>query len=483
MLFRPFVVSPATLMVVVAGLALMRGMGTGLHPTLGLPSLGSERGDLEVVIRDADWDVAIPARVRIHGEGSTPDPDGSVTVTAAGRVTVTLAAGRYRVSVSRGPEWTLFATTIDIEPGLTTIEARLRHVIDPGDFVACDFHVHAAPSRDSEVGLEERVASLAAEGVRFAVATDHNHVTDYAPAARALGLHDFGTAPGVEVTTWAPSFGHFNAWPLARDPNAARGGAPSFRDTTPSALFASLHALGPDVLVQVNHPRLDDGIGYFDAIHLDAASGRADRGASLDFDAIEVWNGYELGEPAALDENLVDWMALLRAGHRVSATGNSDSHDVAFHTAGYPRTYVEVAGGAVDDPNAVARALREGRAYVTSGPLLDVRLDGKGPGETVQSEGVADLDVRVRAPRWVDADRIEVWMNGALVASSALEETGRSDETRTLRFRAPLEVHEDGFVIILVRGERPLHALFDDQDVYPIAFTNPIWIERTDTPR
>lgn len=483
---HPAVLRPGIVVVAFGAALAGRALASSPPSILALPHQESDRGELEVVVRDADGGAPIAARVRVDGVALTPDPDRSTFVTAGAPLTITLAPGRYRVVASRGPEWTIASEVVDVEEGgLRTVELSARHAIDPGDHVACDFHVHAAPSYDSDVTISDRVASLAGEGIRFAVATDHNHVTDYEPSARALGLRDFASAPGVEVTTWEPSFGHFNAWPLVRDPGDRRGGAPRFAHTTPAELFAALHAIDPEVIVQVNHPRLDE-IGYFD----DQERGRGSK-ASFDFDAIEVWNGYELHSLAALDRNLQDWMSLLSRGYRVTATGNSDSHDLELHTAGYPRTYVRLSDSSAPDATAVARALREGRAFVTSGPLLDARIEGRGPGETVEVDGVVRLDVEVRAPSWIDVSRVEVWMNGALVLSEAWQDDPAAGVTRTIlapaHMRDPsvqrrhasalLEVHEDAYVIVVVRGERPMTALFENRTVRPAAFTNPIWLE------
>lgn len=480
---RPPALQPSIVVVAFGAVLGWRALAMAPPP---VPAVANEpgTGELEIVVRDAESDAPIAARVRVDGVELTPEPARRTIITSGAPAMVTLPRGRYRLLASRGPEWTMATELVEVAPGARrVVDLSIRHAIDPVRYVPCDFHVHASPSPDSDVGLEDRVASLAAEGIRFAVATDHNHVTDYAPAARALGLRDFASAPGVEVTTWEPQFGHFNAWPLVPDPSDPRRGAPRFRNTTPSELFGALRALGPDVIVQVNHPRLDH-IGYFD--HRD----RQGREASLDVDAVEVWNGYELRSTEALDRNLADWMALLSRGHRVVATGNSDSHDVDRHPAGYPRTYVRLSGSNEPDAASIARALRAGHAFVTSGPFLDVSVEGRGPGETVHTDGVARLDVEVRSPPWIDVTRVEVWMNGALVLVEALhvEEpplTNRATlrvrrandpAVRRRRMQALLEVQEDAYVIVVARGDAPITALFDRRIVHPVAFTNPIWL-------
>ena len=115
---------------------------------------------------------------------------------------------KQRVVVPAGP-----AGSQRIEPiGLT----MQREVATPG-FVACDTHIHTLTfSGHGDSSLEERMITLAAEGVELPIATDHNHTTNDRPAKQMLGLARYFTAvSGNEVTT---KVGHFNAFPL--DPEA-----------------------------------------------------------------------------------------------------------------------------------------------------------------------------------------------------------------------------------------------------------------------
>src|SRR6185436_4085985 len=102
-----------------------------------------------------------------------------------GRGTLEVPHGRYEVLVSHGPEWEVARESVDVEHrDAATLHAVLRHVVETPGWLACDFHLHAAPSDDSGVSLTDRVASLLTEGVELAVASDHDHVTSY---ERALG--------------------------------------------------------------------------------------------------------------------------------------------------------------------------------------------------------------------------------------------------------------------------------------------------------
>ncbi|HJL18457.1 MAG TPA: CehA/McbA family metallohydrolase [Sandaracinaceae bacterium LLY-WYZ-13_1] len=456
---------------ITAAVALLGSLAPSARPAASPATVSPRAARLRVFVHDPSG-APLHARVRVVEIGGDAR---RAAVARDGEAALTLAPGRWRVTVSRGPERSIDRRVVALRSGReATVEARLRRVLDPGEHVPCDLHVHAAPSADSEVSLDARVRSLAAEGIRFAVATDHNHVTDYRAAAEAAGLRDLGTAPGVEVTTWEPSFGHFNAWPLAVDRADRRGGAPAFSGTSPAALFDALHALGPDVVVQINHPRLDDGIGYLDRVGFDPARGTTEGKASFAADAVEVWNGYELRDLDALDANLRDWMALVGAGHRLVATGSSDSHDLHRHPAGYPRTYVRVPGGRVDDPARVAAALRAGHAFVSSGPLLEVRANGAGPGEVARHDGVVRLEVTARTPAWMRLDRLEVWLGGARIRDEALPPAPARDGARAWTYRSSLEVHEPTFVVVRVRG--PATPALGARPVPPVAFGNPVWL-------
>lgn len=389
---------------------------------------------------------------------------------ATGSGEVALPKGRYRVTISHGLDHDIATREAEVT---SADGAILRHVLprvlDTSTHLACDFHLHAAPSGDSAIPLSDRVVSLVAEGVQFAVATDHNHVTDYAPAVRALeSSAALATEIGAEVTT--ARWGHFNVFPWPKAEPLPDVYAP------PIDLFAALRIAAPGVIVQVNHPRMPVDIGYFDLAQLDTSTGVAKRaGYSSDFDTIEVFNGFELDTPAVVEKNLADFMALVRMGRRVTAVGNSDSHRLDTQYAGYPRTYVEVGEDAAPLGERVAAALRGGRAYVTNGPTLDFTVNGGHSGDRLQTERVeADVLVRVNAAAWVPVNRAEIWVNGVMTERVAIAST--SVERLVHSARVPLSIGNN-FVMVIVRGSTPLPNL-NGLRATAFAFTNPVYVER-----
>ncbi len=423
----------------------------------------------------------IPARLVIRGIPPTVDPElgpphlaagaGNVTYTALGAGAVELPPGRYRVLATRGVEYTIAEKELDVTAQAgAAARFQLTRIVDTRGWLACDFHLHADPSGDSEVPLADRVVSLLAEGVEFAAATDHNVVTDYAPTIAALDAGArIASTPGVEITTAA--WGHFNTYPYERPE------PPPYNAVTPSELFDSVRKTAPRALIQINHPRMGD-IGYFNQSRLDTQTGSSDAGGfSLNFDVIEVLNGFDHDLPT-IERNLSDWYGLLNLGRRYTAVGNSDSHRLVIQWAGYPRTFVQISP---DEPSSVSAeairvALRGGRAFVTTGPFLELRAGGRGLGEVARVEqGRVPVELTVRGPPWVTVHHARLVMNGSVVRDVPVPIPAGAAAPFT--YRTELAVDRDAWLVAVVWGDTPLSAVLAGTQVRPFAFTNPIYLD------
>src|SRR5262249_26045208 len=138
----------------------------------------------------------------------------------------------------------------------------------------------------------------------------------------------------------------------------------------------------------------------------------------LGFDAIEVFNGDHYAMIHKVEEVMRDWYALLDAGYRLTATGNSDSHKLSFHEPGVPRNLVAVPNDdpAAFDERAFLAAVRRGKVVVSSGPFIVLTAGGKGVGESVPA-GEVEIAIRVDAPPWVDVDRVELVRRGRVLGT------------------------------------------------------------------
>ncbi len=395
--------------------------------------------------------------------------------------------GTYTIVSSRGPEFGTVEEVVVVRAGQTVALAHApARVIDSTGWIAADLHLHSVGSIDSGMSIDDRVVAVAAEGVEYAVSTDHNYVTDFAPAIERQGLSDWlQSSIGLEATTLES--GHFNGYPLRYDIANVTHGSFDWPERPPDEIFAEIRALGrfgpEDTIVQVNHPR-DTLLGYFqqynrngltfDENALDFIGGflapqnaafcrpdspprKCDTTFSFDFDAIELLNGKLFWQirhyrvPDALPDGplpdeippagtilvnadtppdvafpgvIDDWFNLLNLGHRYLGTGTSDTHS-GDDEAGYFRTMIHTG---TDTPRQVTErafvdGMRSGRIVATNGPLLDLWVNDEPMGSEVTDEdGRVAVRVRAQAADWVGLDRLNLYRNGVLVFTWPVED-------------------------------------------------------------
>ena len=444
---------------------------------------------------------AVPAKLQVF-DASTRAALGRPELSLRGAADVGVAAGRYRVIASRGPEYALAEATVDAAAGATVdVPLALHRVVDTSGYIGCDFHQHTSWSADSGVTIAERVLSNAVEGVECAVASEHNNVVDFAPVIRELGLEKlFRSISGDEITSDASRvpFGHANVFPLVPDPTDARGGAFPVRDRTAHEIFDDVRRIAGHPIIQINHPRAGHRIGYFEELKFDPRRGVGD-GAGYDagFNAVEVWSGRHVKDR---DRVLADFWALLRSGHPVTPTANTDTHGIVMQEAGYPRTYVRVAD---DDPArldvaSLVEGLRVRRDVVlTNGPFISVGAAAPGSMLTLRATPI-ELRVRVERAPWVDASELRVIVDGvpsdpvalpdprptprgALANEVVVKLERRQAAPEAARFvkargGVTVELSRDAAVSFVVVGRRPLEPVLSGappEEIAPFAMTSP----------
>ncbi len=477
---------------------------TRFEPGVAWPLLLSlePSGTCTVQVFDGATQKPLTARVLVRGVGDTRDPwfgpdyrasgAGPLADVRDGTAEFELPAGTYKLQATHGPMYSIDEVTLRVQPGAhAEAVLRPRRVVPGLGMLSCDFHVHARPSYDSPVQTEDRVLSLVAAGVEFAVPTEHNVVGDYATALELTGQSgQLRFVPGVEVTTFAPKQGHFGVFPYALDAKV-----PPYRGTTLAALFAFVRR-DPERVLIVHHPFLGSGMGYFDSVG-NLAPERGYFGTQrLDFDAIELLNGYETLDPKRTEDTIGSWIGLLAAGHHAVGVGSSDSHRILYGWAGYPRTLVQLAGQGVIDlpslqPAAVVRALKAGRAQATTGPVIELVVQGEQPGATVKATGkTVRVHVVVRASPWIDVTRVDLYVGGHVAISLPIDpaplrvgpELGTDDEVfaRSVRLVRDVELAVPAaatYVLAIARGEKTLEWVLPATALPPVAITNPVWVQ------
>jgi len=116
--------------------------------------------------------------------------------------------------------------------------------------------------------------------------------------------------------------------------------------------------------------------------------------------------------------NYTEWYRYLNCGYRVAAVGGTDKMSAGM-PVGSARTYALLDR---DDGFTFAnwgKAVRAGRTYTTSGPVMEFQVEGKGIGEEIRlPAGGGTLEVRASAQCAWPLNLLEIVVNGRVVASA-----------------------------------------------------------------
>ncbi len=388
-------------------------------------------GPVTVTVREKGLAEPMPCRLTLmDGNGSlAPIYDfgntnlavrPGVIYTATGSARFKLLPGKYTLYATRGPEYEAGVVN-DLDPQKTDqIELTLERQANTRGWVACDTHLHSLTlSRHGDASLDERVITLAGEGIELPVATEHNLHADYRPTASAHGLSRYFTAvPGNEVTT---GYGHFNIFPV--DTNAP---PPTESGESWPSLLKQIRETPNVQIVTLNHPTdIHGSFTPFAQTNLNYATGRNLRGNfPFAFDAMELINSGAMRSDWM--EPFRAWFALLNRGYHITGIGSSDCHDVSRFIAGQGRTYIQVDDANVGqiDVQKACEALKSGHALVSLGLMANLTLEDERPGSTRAGPGdfLALRGNALRARMTVDAPlapgrapRFQLYANGDLL--------------------------------------------------------------------
>ena len=186
----------------------------------------------------------------------------------------------------------------------------------------------------------------------------------------------------------------------------------------------------------------------------DVALGRVDALEIRDF-----WSGVDTYATR-------EWYRLLNSGLRVPVVGGTDKMSAGMPIGGL-RTYARVGDGPISWDGWTA-AVRRGRTSTSSGPFIDLAVDGVGLGGEIAIGAGASLDVRATAECVAPLDRLELVYNGHVIEATT-EPAGR----RSLELERTIRVSRGGW--LAARTSSPFVA----QHAWPVqmaAHTSPIYL-------
>ena len=376
---------------------------------------------VQIEVVDGATEQLLPARITIVDRDGVLQTTGAssddqlavrpgIVYTSTGRARIGLPAGRYKIYAGRGFEYSLDSVDVTLAAG-ETVQRRLsiRREVPTEGYAACDTHVHTLThSGHGDATVNERMITLAAEGLELPIATDHNVHIDHHPFASKQHVRQYFTPViGNEVST---RVGHFNVFPVM-----AGAKPPNHRLADWKSIFADIYRTPGVKAVILNHGR-------------DLHGGTRPLGPKLHNDVVGEnlagWppgmNAMEVVNSGATQTDVMqlfhDWMGLLNRGRTITPVGSSDSHDVARHFVGQGRTYIRCDDrdpGNIDVSQAVDSFIA-GRVMVSYGLLAELTVNDKyKSGELARTGGDrVEVAVRVLGPHWVEATRVRLFANG-----------------------------------------------------------------------
>lgn len=444
-----------------------------------------------VTVTDDETGQPVPARISIindrgqgadifHPTGANYAQRKGMIYTKGDRISLELPAGRYQFFATRGMEWSRARQTISLgDPKGAQVDLRIRRQVDTRGFVAADTHIHTITfSGHGDASVEERMLTLAGEGVELAVATDHNHFTDYTPFQAKLELNPFFTpVTGNEVTT---KNGHFCAFPFQPG-----GAVPDHHQDDWVKLVADIRAKGARAVIW-NHPYYPN---YEDSAYtkfrFNRASGDRFNGPAFHFNAMELVNSSSSLTIARdeLKNNPMrlfnDWFAILNRGEKITAVGASDTHTVEG-PVGQGRTYIR---SSMDDAarlnvDELVGSFLAGDTSVGYGIFAEASVNqSRRMGEMIRPvDGKAEVEVRVAAADWIKPRRAIIFLNGLPVAEKKLSPKSGKPFDQRLKFSVKTPPH-DAYLVCAVFGDGVREPYWPTLAKFTAAIANPIYVD------
>ena len=390
----------------------------------------------------------------------------------AGEFQVEVPAGALTMDIVKGFEFWPVREEVEIEAGgVTQLTVELQPMTDMAakGWYSGSTHVHMNYAGNLHNTLENLMMMSEAEDqdiVLEQVANKDNRILDYQHFVPGGGAHPLSTKDRVLVVGQEyrpPFYGHvfmfglrdhlISPFTTGYEGTAIESLYPSNTDMfrkakAQGATVGYVHAFGG------SGDPLEGSLGGAKGYMVDAALGTTD--------AVEWANAGRAG--------FHPWYATLNNGLTATAVGGEDSISNLQRSKliGSVRTYVYTGGKGLT-MEAWLAGLRNGNAFVSTGPLVELTVNGRIPGEEVElaSSGTVELQGRVRSI--TPLDKAFVIFNGEVV-----EEIPFTGERRELDLSRSYPVSGSGWFHLRVEGRNeerfPLDANF------ALGFTNPVWV-------
>ena len=368
-----------------------------------------------------------------------------------GDFTTDLPVGELYVEVSKGFEYTPVRRRVRIEPGQDRLDLRIDRWIDlrEAGWVTADTHVHFISPQTA--WLEGQ-----AEGVNVVnlLASQWGRLfTNIGDLSGRVGVVEDDTIVYVGTENRNHMLGHMSMLGTAGPPVYPMcGGGPSESwvgdpDFSTMADWARENRRRGGLVIRPHFPWVgftEDPVPIIQGL----------------VDALEIG----IGPASILRFATQEWYRYLNCGYRVAVVGGTDKMS-ARQALGALRTYARIG---TEDELTYERwrdAVRTGRTISTSGPLLDLQVDGRSIGDTItMPQGGGTVEIVAMAQAFHPIGFLEIVFNGKVVAAV----TGKAG-ARELSISERLIVPASGWIAARCGG-------LETQPITQNAHTSPIYV-------
>jgi Tol biopolymer transport system component len=439
-------------------------------------------GTLEVYLKDGASGDPTAARVYlIAADGKTyapvnayqraaVRPEAGDFFHAESHFFVDVPAGEVKIEAVKGPEYTPLSKTAVVAPGgVTQLRVEMRRLIhmNPLGWYSGTDHTHMNYGGNLHNTPENMMFMGRAEDLNMIgekVCNKDNRIFDWqyftgTPSALSTPNHILNV--GEEYRP--PFYGHINLINLTK--NLVSPFTTGYEQTAIESIYPSntdifrvarkQGAIGGYV-----HPWSQDpeksGYAVARGFPVDLALGS--------FEYLEV-----LTRASHFTNSSKVWHRALNCGFKITASAGEDSI-LSLHGTpimGSSRVYANLGDkltwtGWLD-------AIRNGRTFVTNGPLLEFDVDGRIPGGEIHlPDAGGSVDVSAQFHSIVPVDRMEIYFNGAVIATAQPSAGGTAG---AIHQRVP--VPRSGWFTFRAISDKSHHPV---DDIYVVAETSPVYV-------
>jgi hypothetical protein len=376
---------------------------------------------------------------------------------ARGSYEVAVPPGRYRIEVVRGISHDAVTEYSEVGSGITHVHNFRIPVLKDlhtSGWYSGNTHTHYALEIDEDPDDRLRMVppaeALDVSVISYLIRNDSPYITNRYPVGRLPQfsrdgtIMDMGEEARNNKTFGEWGYGHvlFLNIPRAVEPVSTGllskdGKAPDF--PTLSMLCQEARRIGGTTIWCHNGSGMEAPVAV----------------------ALGHINAYNIADGMEADYDR--YYRLLNCGFRLPASSGTD-----WWITDHNRVFVQVQGGFTYD--TWIAGLRAGRTFVSNGPLLELRVNDKGPGASLETSGPLQISATVvsRLP----FERIQIIYNGEVVAERS------ASNQREAKVEQEIAVDRGGWIAARVSGGGHTHA---GSTVF--AHTSPIYVNVAGTPR